>query len=199
MINIRNYRYHWMHLGIVLVFLFPLFTNTLRHWASATYVLLVLVSLFSLKKWTYDLKKEEKIFLAIIFLHVVSTVISNALAGWTRASHPWFFSADMRFLFAIPVYLYLRSIPGIWKYFLVAVPVGGIIIGITGIVDFMMLYLRGSVEMIFAEGVYGHIFQGNISVLWSILSFAALDFYKSNKTPQVAVNYTPVHHRAIIL
>lgn len=180
--KIRDYRYHWMHLGIALVFLFPLFTNTLRHWASAIYILLALVSLFSLKKWTYDLKKEEKIFLAIILLHVASTALSNAMAGWTRASHTWFFSGDMRFLFAVPVYLYLRSIPDIWKYFLMAVPVGGIIIGITGIVDFMQLYMRGSVDMIFAEGVYGHIFQGNISVLWSVLSFAALEFYKNNKT-----------------
>ena len=182
MICLKEYRYNWMHLGIVLVFLFPLFTNTFRHWASATYVLLALVSLFSIKRWTYDLKKEEKIFLAIIVLHVASTALSNALAGWTRASHSWFFSGDMRFLFVVPVYLYLRSIPGIWKYFLMAVPVGGIIIGITGVVDFMLRYMHGSVEMIFAEGVYGHIFQGNISVLWSVLSFAALEFYKGNKT-----------------
>lgn len=174
-----------MHLGIMLVFLFPLFTNTLRHWASSTYVLLVLVSLFSLKKWAYDLKKEEKIFLLIIVLHVASTVISNVLAGWTRASHSWFFSGDIRFLFAVPVYLYLRSIPGIWKYFLMAVPIGAVIIGITGIADFMLRYMRGSVEMIFAEGVYGHIFQGNISVLWSVLSYAALEFYKNNKKMRV--------------
>jgi O-antigen ligase len=182
MFSVKDYKYNWMHLGIMLVFLFPLFTNTLRHWASSTYVLLVLVSLISLKNWTYDLKKEEKIFLAIMVLHVVSSVISNALAGWTRASHTWFFSGDIRFLFAVPVYLYLRSIPGIWKYFLMAVPIGAAIIGITGIVDFMMRYLRGDVEMIFAEGVYGHIFQGNISALWSVLSYAALGFYKSNKT-----------------
>lgn len=181
MFSVKDYRFNWMHLGIVLVFLFPLFTNTLRHWASSTYVLLVLVSLFSIKKYTFDLKKEEKIFLAIVVLHVASTVISNAIAGWTRASHTWFFSGDMRFLFAVPVYLYLRSIPGIWKYFLMAVPIGAIIIGITGVVDFLMRYMRGHVEMIFAEGVYGHIFQGNISVLWSVLSYAAYEYYKDSK------------------
>ena len=185
MFSVKDYRFNWMHLGILLVFLFPLFTNTLRHWASSTYVLLVLVSLFSIKKYTFDLKKEEKIFLAIIVLHVASTVISNALAGWTRASHTWFFSGDIRFLFAVPVYLYLRSIPGIWKYFLMAVPVGAVIIGLTGVIDFMMRYMRGEVEMIFAEGVYGHIFQGNISALWSVLSYAAYGYYKDNKKMRI--------------
>ncbi|MCK5665457.1 MAG: hypothetical protein KAI17_18345, partial [Thiotrichaceae bacterium] len=163
MLRIKDYRFNWMHLGIVLVFLFPFFTNTLRHWASSSYVLLVLVALFSIKRYTFDLSKEEKVFLAIIVLHVLSTAISNALAGWTDASHSWFFSGDIRYLFSVPVYLYLRSIPGIWKYFMVAIPFSAIIIGLTGIIDFMMRYMQGDLEMIFAEGVYGHIFQGNIS------------------------------------
>ena len=181
MFSIRDYRFNWMHIGITLVFLFPLFTNTLRHWASSIYVLLALVALFSVKRYQLDLKKEEKIFMAIIVLHVLSSVISNALAGWTRASHSWFFSSEMRFLFAVPVYLYLRSIPGIWKYFVIAVPVGAVMIGITGIVDFMLRYLRGETGMIFAEGVYGHIFQGNISALWSILSYAAMGYFREDK------------------
>ena len=177
----NDYRFNWTHIGIALVFLFPLFSNTLRHWVSSMYVLLVLVSLFSINKFTYDLKKEEKIFLAIILLHVLSTAVSNMLAGWTRASHTWFFSSDMRFLFALPVYLYLRCIPQIWKYFLMSIPLAAIIIGITGIIDFMLRYQRGDLGMILAEGVYGHIFQGNISVLWSVLSYAAFDYYKDNK------------------
>lgn len=143
-------------------------------------MLMALIALFSIRKYTFDLKKEEKIFLAIIILHVVSTIISNVLAGWTPASHGWFFSGDVRFIFAIPVYFYLRTIPGIWKYFLLAVPFGAIVIGLTGIIDFMMRYMRGDVEGILAEGVYGHIFQGNISALWSILSYAAFDYYKDN-------------------
>jgi O-antigen ligase len=178
---IRNYRFNWTHPGIVLVFLFPLFTNTLRHWASSTYVLLALASLFFISKNRYKLRKEEKIFLAVIALHVMTTAISNVLAGWTRASHSWFFSGDVRLLFAVPVYLYLRSIPNIWKYFLRAIPLGAIIIGLTGLVDFALRYLSGDVAMIFAEGVYGHIFQGNISALWSILSYATMAYFKDDK------------------
>ena len=183
--DIKEYQFSWMHVGIMLVFLFPLFSNTLRHWASSIYVLLVLVSLFSIGKYTFDLKKEEKIFLALILLHVLSTAISNILSGWTRASHTWFFSGDMRLLFAIPVYLYLRSIPQIWKYLLVGIPLGAIIIGVTGVVDFMLRYMGGDLSMIFAEGVYGHIFQGNISVLWSVLSYVSAGYFKDNKKMRI--------------
>lgn len=181
MFNIKDYRFEWAHIAMLLVFLTPLFSNTLRHWASSTYGLLVLLALFSVKTYSYDLKKEEKIFLAIIALHVVAVVLSNLLAGWTKASNQWFFSGELRLLLAIPLYLYLRDIPNIWKYLLASIPLGAIIIGLTGIIDFMLLYSRGHVGMIFAEGVYGHIFQGNISALWSVLSFASIEYYKDNK------------------
>ena len=54
-------------------------------------------------------------------------------------------------------------------------------IGLTGIIDFGVRYYSGDVEMIFAEGVYGHIFQGNIAALLSILSYLAIDYFKDNK------------------
>lgn len=181
MINTRDYRFEWSHLAIALVALTPLFSNTLRHWASSTYGLLALLALFSVKQYTYDLKKEEKIFLAIIALHVVAVVVANVLSGWTMASNKWFFAGEIRILLAIPLYLYLRGIPTIWKYLVATIPLGAIIIGLTGIIDFMLRYARGDVGMIFAEGIYGHIFQGNISALWSVLSFAAVEYYKDNR------------------
>lgn len=181
MINLKDYRFEWTHPAILLVFLFPLFSNTLRHWASSSYGLLALLALFSVKQYTYNLKKEEKIFLTIIALHVIAVVFSNVLAGWSRASHEWFFSGELRLLLAIPIYLYLRGIPHIWKYLLASIPLAAIIIGLTGIVDFMLRYSRGDTGMIFAEGIYGHIFQGNISALWSVLSFAAIEYYQDNK------------------
>ena len=183
-LNIKEYRFDWSHVAILLVFLFPLFTNTLRHWASVTFALLALyslISLFPLKKYTYDLSRLEKIFIAIIVLHFLSIVLSNVLAGWTYASQRWFFRGDIRFVLAVPMYLYLRRIPEIWKYLVISIPFAAIIIGLTGAIDFLLRYMRGELGMIFAEGVYGHIFQGNISALWSVLSFAAIDFFKDNR------------------
>jgi O-antigen ligase len=164
-----------------LVFLYPLFLNTIRHWASSVYVLIFLFSISAVKQYKWDLKKEEKIFLIIIFLHVLAVITSNMLAGWTYASNRWFFSGEIRLLLAIPIYLYLRRIPEIWKWLLYGIPIGAIMIGLTGIIDFSIRYYNGDVEMIIAEGIYGHIYQGNISALLSVLSFAAFEYFKHHK------------------
>lgn len=184
MLNIKQYFESREALAASLIFLFPLFANSLRHWAGGLFILLALLSLFSVKRFTYDLRKEERIFLAIILLHVLSTIVSNVLAGWTTASHEWFFSGDIRFIFAIPLYMYIRRIPEIWKYLVCALPLAAIIIGLTGLIDFLWRFKSGNVEMIFAEGVYGHIFQGNIAALWSVLSYLAIDFFKGSKRMQ---------------
>jgi len=164
-----------------LVFLFPLFINTLRHWASALYVLIFLLSLSAVRQYRLDLRKEEKIFLAILLLHVLTVMTSNLLAGWTYASNRWFFAGEIRLLLAIPIFLYIRRIPGIWDWLLRGIPLGAIVIGLTGIFDFALRYYKGDVGMIFAEGIYGHIFQGNISALLSVLSFLAIDYFRGNR------------------
>jgi O-antigen ligase len=185
MLNVKQFFGSREMVAASLVFLFPLFANSLRHWVAGIFILLALLSLFSIKRFTYDLNREEKIFLAILLLHVLSTILSNALAGWTYASHKWFFSGDIRFIFAIPIYLYIRKIPDIWKYLVTALPFAAIIIGVTGVVDFMLRYHGGDIDMIFAEGVYGHIYQGNIAALWSVLSYLAIEFFKENRRMQM--------------
>jgi len=67
-----------------MILLFPVFINTLRHWASSIYVLIFLVSVTAIRQTRWDLKKEEKIFLTIFFLHVLTVFTSNMLAGWTN-------------------------------------------------------------------------------------------------------------------
>ena len=164
-----------------LILLFPVFINTLRHWASSIYVLIFLLSVTAIRQTRWDLKKEEKIFLIILFLHVLTVFISNMLAGWTYASNRWFFAGEIRLLLAIPIYLYIRQIPEIWKWLLHGLPIGAVVIGLTGIIDFGIRYYKGDVAMIFAEGAYGHIFQGNIAALLSVLSYLSLDYFKDNK------------------
>jgi len=60
MFDIKKYKFEWSHLAILLVFMFPLFTNTIRHWASSGYVLLALWSMFAMWKYSFDLRKEDK-------------------------------------------------------------------------------------------------------------------------------------------
>ena len=181
MLSFREFVTNRGMIAASLVMLFPLFINTLRHWASAIYVLLFLLVLTAFRQYRYDLKTEEKIFLVILLLHVLAVFTSNMLAGWTYASNRWFFAGELRLLLAIPIYLYLRQIPGIWDWLLRGITLGAVFIGLTGIVDFAVRYYKGDVAMIFAEGVYGHIFQGNISALLSVLSFLAIDYFRDNK------------------
>jgi O-antigen ligase len=103
------------------------------------------------------------------------------LAGWTYASNRWFFAGEIRLLLAIPIYLYIRQIPDIQQWLLRGIPLGAIFIGLTGVIDFAVLYYRGDVQMIYAKGIYGHIFQGNIAALLSVLSFLAIDYFRNNK------------------
>ena len=164
-----------------LIFLFPLFINTLRHWASSVYILIFLLSLTAIRQYRFDLRKEEKVLLLILLLHVLAVATSNLLAGWTYASNRWFFAGEFRLLAAIAIYLYIRQIPDIWDWLLRGIPLGAIIIGLTGIIDFSIRYYKDDIGMIFAEGIYGHIFQGNISALLSVLSFLAMDYFRDNK------------------
>lgn len=164
-----------------MILLFPVFINTLRHWASSIYILIFVFSVTAIRQTRWDLKKEEKIFLTILFLHVLTVFTSNMMAGWTYASNRWFFAGEIRLLLAIPIYLYIRQIPEIWKWLLHGLPIGAVAIGLTGIIDFGIRYYRGEVAMIFAEGVYGHIFLGNIAALLSVLSFLSIDYFKDNK------------------
>jgi len=181
MFNLKEFFTSRAMMASALVFLFPLCINTLKHWASSIFILLFFVSISAVKQYKWDLKKEEKIFLLILFLHVLTVLISNLLAGWTYASNRWFFAGEIRLLLAIPIYLYLRQIPDIWNWLLRGVPLGAIVIGLTGIIDFSMRYSTGDISMIFAEGAYGHIFQGNIAVLLSIFSYLAIDYFRDNK------------------
>lgn len=164
-----------------MILLFPLCLNTLRHWASSIYVITFLLSISAIRQYKWDLKKEEKVFLSILLLHVLAVFTSNMLAGWTYASNRWFFAGEFRMLLAIPIYLYIRQIPEIWKWLLRGIPAGAIVIGLTGIIDFGLRYYKGDIAMIFAEGAYGHIFQGNISALLSVLSFLAIGYFKDDR------------------
>lgn len=181
MFNFKEFLSSRAMLVSTLILLFPLCINTLKHWASSIFLLVFFLSISAVKQYKWDLKKEEKIFLSILLLHVLVVIVSNMLAGWTYASHRWFFAGEIRMLLAIPIYLYLRQIPDIWKWLLYGVPVGAVIIGLTGIVDFSIRYSKGDIDMIFAEGVYGHIFQGNVAALLSIFSYLAIDYFRDNK------------------
>ncbi|MDR2877692.1 MAG: O-antigen ligase family protein, partial [Chromatiales bacterium] len=154
-----------------LLFAFPLFAISLKHWVSTIYALVGFISLVAIVATRSDarpLQAQEKLFLGIIVFYVVVTLIANTLSGWTKASIGWY-EADIRFMFAIPIFLFLRRYPSIALYLLRVAPVAGMLAGAYVIYEFQMHHAR-------VEGPYGPIFAGNIAALLAVISLAALRY-----------------------
>lgn len=149
-----------------LLFAFPQLTVSLEHWASGIYGLVGVITLFAWRRTASPLRREEKLFLGIIAGYVAATLLANTLSGWTRASVGWF-EADLRVLFAVPVFLFLRRHPETALWLMRAVPVAAIITG--GHIIF-----ETGVQNARFEGAYGPIFAGNVAALLAVLCLAAL-------------------------
>lgn len=152
----------------VLLFAFPLFAISVESWVSSIYYLLAIVGLGALRRPQPPLSRTEKRFFGVIVFYLVTTIVANSLSGWTRASVGWY-EADLRFLLAIPIYLYLRTRPRVCEWLLRGIPFAAL--GSGGYVLWQTFALDTRVE-----GPYGPIFAGDICALLAVLSLAALSF-----------------------
>lgn len=150
----------------LLLFAFPLFAISVRHWASSIFYLLALLALYPRRERGPALRPEEKLFIGVIVLYLVSTLISNTLSGWTRPSIRWY-EADFRLLLAIPVFMLVRSQPSLSLALLRGVPIAGLFAGAYA----LHWASQGAGR---PEGPYGPIFIGNLAALFAIVSVAAL-------------------------
>ena len=82
----------------------------MRHWISTSFALLTLLSLPNLFKERNELKREERIFLAICGAFFAVFVISALTNGWTDLQTRYL-GKEMRVLLIIPIYLMLRCYP----------------------------------------------------------------------------------------
>lgn len=151
-----------------LLFAFPLFIVSVRHWASGIYILICLIAIPSLRRGWQALGREERIFVGIILAYLTSTIASNTMSGWTYASVRWY-QADMRFLFAIPLFLFLRLNPNVAVGLLRALPFAGIYVGIQAIYDTFIGVGR-------VGGPYGPIFFGDIAALTTVLALTSIRY-----------------------
>lgn len=152
-----------------LLFAFPLLMAVTSHWASVVFLFLALTALFFTRTPSAPLRIEEGLYVAIVLAYVMTTVMSNTLSGWTEGSISWF-EATFRFLLAIPLFLYMRTHPACVLYFLRAVPIAGIIIGVYVIVMLLIGTHRDDV------GPYGPIFTGNMALLTMVVSLATMQY-----------------------
>ncbi len=149
----------------VLLFLFPILALSVRHWLSGAFSLITLLSLFyawsSLK--VKPLLREEKVLFAIFGFYFFSILLSSTATGWSESSYHRL-GTEMKYLAFFPFYLYIRQHPAAWRGLILAIPLGGIVLGIQAIYD---TYFSGIGR---ANGVYGPIIYGDLAVLLAIFS-----------------------------
>jgi O-antigen ligase len=152
-----------------LLFAFPLLIVSVRSWATGIFSLLALLSLWQLSQPRQPLHREERRFVGVLLFYFAIALLANSLSGWTYASVRWF-SADLRPLLAIPIFLLLRAHPQAVVGLLRGVPIAGLLAGAYAI----HLKLEGAERI---EGPYGPIFLGNISVLLAVISVATVRYH----------------------
>jgi len=149
----------------VLLFLFPILSLSVRHWLSGAFSLITLLSLFyawpSLK--VKPLQREEKVLFAIFGFYFFSILLSSTVTGWSESSYHRL-GTEMKYLVFFPFYLYIRQYPAAWRGLILAIPLGGIVLGIQAIYD---TYFSGIGR---ANGIYGPIIYGDLAVLLAMFS-----------------------------
>lgn len=147
----------------VLLFLFPIFSLSVRHWLSGIFSLITLLSLFFVWRLQKPLHREEKILFAIFGLYFFSILLSSTVNGWTESSYHRL-GTEMKYLLFFPFYLYVRQYPSAWRGLIIAVPLGGIVLGLHALYD---TYFT---EVGYAKGIYGPIIYGDMAVLLGMFS-----------------------------
>ncbi len=163
----------------VLLFLFPILSLSVRHWLSGVFTLVTLLSLvyaWPLLK-SNPLQREEKILFAIFGFYFFSILLSSTLTGWSEASYHRL-GTEMKYLAFFPFYLYIRQYPAAWRGLIMAIPLGGIVLGGQAIYD---TYFSNFGR---PNGIYGPIIYGDLSVLLAMFS---LIFSLTNKNKLWAV------------
>ena len=154
-------------IAYLLLFLFPVAGMSVRHWISAIFTFLVLLSFFYLSKKAAPLLKEEKTLLWILGIFFAVFLITALANGWTERQTKYL-GVEVRYLFAIPLYLMVRQLPqaGIWV--LRGCVVGGMALGAQAFYDIEVLKWGRAV------GVYSSNLLGPYAVLvifWTTITF----------------------------
>jgi O-antigen ligase len=163
-------------LARLLLFLFPLFAVSLRHWASLIFLLLVVLGIFTLKTSLVrvNLRKLEIWLLALLALFFIAYLTSSVINGWDDRDAR-LLERELRFLLFIPVYLLIRRLPNA----LDSLGFGAVLaVFLTAFLAPIQVFYLGYGRDI---GVYGPLFTGPITVLFFITGLAWLHLRAANQ------------------
>lgn len=158
----------WLVYG--LVFLFPVAGVSVRHWFSAIFVLLVLISLWDLvKQWGKrpTLLKQEKVWLWLCVAFFLSFLVSAWINGWTHLQNRAL-GVDVRYLLVVPLFLMLRHYTAAGRFLLAGVMLAAVTLAVQTYYDVEVLHLTR------AQGPYSPNLLGPVAalvVMWLLSSW----------------------------
>ena len=160
MINLHNFN---NRVGHTLLFLFPVFAVSLRHWVSVIFWLLVIMGIFSLRNnlQRITLGRPEKWLLWLMALFFIVFIVSSSVSGWNEGSVR-LIERELRFLLFVPLFLFLRYLSRPLELFglgsLVAIALNFLIV----------LFQVFELDVGRDVGVYGPLFTGPVSILFLV-------------------------------
>ena len=164
--KIAKLRINYETLLYSLLFLFPIFAISVRHWSSITFSFLVLLGIVyyfsSRKKQSIELHKYEKFYLWFLATHFVTFLLSMALNYPERFGDTQF-GNEIRFVLVIPLYFLIIKHKHSLRWLIY-----GAIISIPASFSFCLheLYVEGRR---FFEGAYSQLFSGPVILIYLIL------------------------------
>jgi O-antigen ligase len=159
-INLHNFN---NRVGHTLLFLFPVFAVSLRHWVSVIFWLLVIMGIFSLRNnlQRITLGRPEKWLLWLMALFFIAFIVSSSVSGWNEGSVR-LIERELRFLLFVPLFLFLRYLSRPLELFglgsLVAIALNFLIV----------LFQVFELDVGRDVGVYGPLFTGPVSILFLV-------------------------------
>lgn len=160
---------------LLLIFLFPILSLSVRHWLSGIFSILALLSVIYLFKKHDKLYTEEKILLWIFFAFIFSFILSATLNDWTYTSLKRI-DTESKYLLFFPLYIFLRQFVPLRDILLTGSVLGGLMLGLQALYDvYFTTHERG-------WGIYGPIILGDLSVLFFSFSTCML-IYNKPKLP----------------
>ena len=142
----------------LLIFLFPIAGMSVRHWITNIFNLLILISLFTLRKPREPLLKEEKVFLWVCAAYFFMFLISAFANDWDR-TQTRYLGSEIRFLLAIPLYILIRRYSDCSIWLLRGAVFGGLCL------IWQIYYDLYILENLFVFGVYSKNLTGPFAIL----------------------------------
>lgn len=155
-----SWKARWIY---ALVFLFPIAGVSLSHWYTTIFSLLAFTALWDMFR-TQDqepLLKDEKIWLICCAGFFGSFLLSAVVNGWDDGQTKSI-EVDIRYLFAVPLYLMLRRFPAAGRYLLAGVALSAIALGAQSYYDMNVLHLYR------AQGFYSPNLLGPVAALEAV-------------------------------